>query len=171
MKITITGTPGTGKTTVSNILSQKLGIPVYHLSEIVKEKILYSEYDRKRESFIVDIEKLREFFSNKENFIAEGLVAHFIPSNVLIILRANPETIRKRLKKRNYNKSKIEENVEAEKFAICATDALEEKSSERVLQINTTNRSPEEVVDLIIKGIRGEEIFEDVDWLEDEWNT
>ncbi len=170
MKIAITGTPGTGKTTVSNLLSKKLKIPVYHLSELIKERELYSEYDKERESYVVDIKKLKDFFKGKENFIAEGLVAHYIPSDVLVILRASPETIKKRLSERNYSPDKIEENVEAERLAVCATEALQLKTAKKIIQIDTTHKNPDEIAKLIIDGIKGKEVFDDVDWLGDEWS-
>ncbi len=166
MRITITGTPGTGKTTLSNLLSEKLKIPVYHLSELIREKGLYSGYDEKRGSYVADVEKLRWFFSGKENFIAEGLVAHFIPSDVLIVLRASPEVVRRRLEERGYPREKVEENVEAERFDVCASEALKLGNFKRVIQIDTTKRKPEDVLRLALEGISGRDLFEDVDWLE-----
>ena len=72
LKLTITGTPGTGKSTVARILSKKLGLPIYNISEVVREEELYSEFDERRDAFIVDIEKLENFFEDKKDFIAEN---------------------------------------------------------------------------------------------------
>ncbi len=166
LKLTITGTPGTGKSTIARILSKKLKLPVYNISEIVKKERLYSEFDEKRNAFIVDVEKLRNFFEDKKDFIAEGLVAHYIPSDILIILRVNPEKISERLAGRGYSGKKIKENEEAERFAVIATEAIENPKAKRILHIDTSNRTPEEVVELVLKGVRGEEIFEEIDWLE-----
>ncbi|SMO53597.1 adenylate kinase [Balnearium lithotrophicum] len=168
MRIAITGTPGTGKTTVSRILSKKLSYPVYSLSELVKREKLYSEFDERRNSYVVDIEKLKGFFKGKENFIAEGLVSHYIPVDLIVVLRAKPETIRERLKERNYSKEKVEENVEAERIGFIATEVFEGSGKARVVQIDTTRRTPEEVAGLIGRALKGEEVFDDVDWLEDE---
>ncbi|WP_163328676.1 adenylate kinase family protein [Desulfurobacterium thermolithotrophum] len=166
MKITITGTPGTGKTTVANILSKKLNLPLFNISELVKKEKLYIEFDSKRNAFVVDPEKLREFFHNKKHFIAEGLVAHYIPSDILIILRVNPKKIPERLAERNYTEEKVRENEEAERFAVIATEAIENSKAKRILHIDTTKRKPEDVVNLILEGIGGKEVFEEVDWLE-----
>ena len=68
MRITITGTPGVGKTTVSRSLASVLDLPLYNLSELVKEKELYTEKDEDRDAFIVDEKKLLEFFKEKKNF-------------------------------------------------------------------------------------------------------
>ncbi len=166
MRIVVTGTPGTGKTTVSKILGDRFKLPVYNLSELIKEEKLYSFYDRNRDSYAVDIEKLTRFFADKDNFIAEGLVAHYIPCDVSVVLRVNPEAIQERLKERNYNEEKIEENVEAERIAFCATEAFENFEGQTFLHINTTERTPEEIVNVIIEGIERGGVVEEIDWLE-----
>ena len=167
MRVGITGTPGTGKSTVAEILARKLNLPLFNLSRLVREEGLYTSYDEGREAYEVEPEKLREFFEGKEDFIAEGLVAHYIPVDYLIILRASPETVKERLKERPYSQEKINENAEAERFAVIATEALENPLFKKVIHIDTTNRSPEEVARLIEEAIRkGEELFEEVDWLE-----
>jgi adenylate kinase len=168
LRITITGTPGVGKTTVSRALASVLDLPLYNLSELVKEKELYTEKDEDRDAFIVDEKKLLEFFKEKKNFIAEGLIAHYIPSDICVVLRVNPSLIPIRLKDRGYPVGKIRENQEAERLSIIVTEALELSRAKRTILIDTTNRTVEEVVNLILKAIEGEDIFEDVDWLEDE---
>jgi adenylate kinase len=171
LRITITGTPGTGKSTVAKLLAERLKLPLFELSRLVREEKLYSELDDERNALVVDPEKLKSYFENRNAFIAEGLVAHLIPADLLVILRASPETVRKRLAPRNYPPAKVEENVEAERFAVIATEALENPLAERVIHIDTTNRTPEQVAELIERAVKGEEIFEDVDWLETEGNS
>ncbi len=171
MKITITGTPGCGKTTVAKLLSELTGIPVFHLSNLIREKGFYTDYDEERDAYVTDVEKLTEFFKGKEKFIAEGLVAHYIPSDLCIILRVNPSELSKRLAGRGYSPSKISENVEAERLAVIATEVFENPCAPRIAHIDTTNRTPEEVVQLILRCMRGEEIFDNVDWLEEQENS
>ena len=45
--IVITGTPGTGKTTLAQLLAEESPVPLKHVNvgELVKEKNLYEEYD------------------------------------------------------------------------------------------------------------------------------
>ena len=171
MKITITGTPGCGKTTVAKLLSELTGIPVFHLSNLIREKGFYTEYDEKRDAYVTDVEKLTEFFKGKEKFIAEGLVAHYIPSDLCIILRVNPSELPKRLAGKEYSPHKVSENVEAERLAVIATEVFENPRAPRIAHIDTTNRTPEEVVNLILKCMEGEEVFDDVDWLEEQGNS
>jgi len=168
LRIAITGTPGTGKSTVGKILSERLGIPVYNLSELIREEKLYTEFDKERDAYIVDVEKLREFLKGKGNYIAEGLVAHYVPADLIVVLRARPDVIVERLKPRGYSDEKLKENAEAEKLAVIATEVFESSPNIRVAHIDTTNRTPEEVVELVERALKGEEVFDEVDWLEDE---
>ena len=167
MRIGITGTPGVGKSTVARLVAERLELPLYELSQLIRERELYSAYDKERDAFEVEPEKLRKFFEGKEGFVAEGLVAHYLPVDWLVILRASPETVKERLRERPYGEEKINENAEAERLAVIATEALENPLFKRVIHIDTTNRSPEEVAELIVRAIKeGEELFEEVDWLE-----
>lgn len=171
MRIAITGTPGTGKSTVGRILSERLGIPVYNLSELIKEKKLYTEFDREKNAYVVDVEKLFEFFKNKENYIAEGLVAHYVPSDLIVVLRAKPEVVIERLKPRGYSEEKLRENAEAERVAVIATEVFENFPNSPIAHIDTTNRTPEEIAELVERALKGEEVFDEVDWLEDETDS
>ena len=168
MRIAITGTPGTGKSTVGKILSERLGIPVYDLSKLIKEKGFFTEFDEKRDAYVVDTEKLREFFRDKESYIAEGLVAHYVPADLIVILRAKPEVVVERLRPRGYSEEKLKENAEAERLAVIATEVFESSPDSRVAHIDTTNRTPQEVAELVERALKGEEVFDEVDWLEDE---
>jgi adenylate kinase len=169
LRIAITGTPGVGKTTVGKLLAKELNLPLFNLTELIKEEGLYSEYDEKRDAFVVEPKRLKDFFKDKGSFVAEGLVAHYLPSDYLVILRAHPEELARRLLPRGYSREKVEENVEAEKLAVVATEALELGNFKRVIHLDTTGREPREVVELILSAIKEDrELFEDVDWLEGE---
>jgi adenylate kinase len=58
--IVITGTPGTGKSTHAELLAHESPVPLIHInvSELVKEKNLYEEYDEEWESYNVDEDKV-----------------------------------------------------------------------------------------------------------------
>lgn len=59
--IVITGTPGTGKSTHAELLVQESPVLLRHInvSEFVKEKELYENFDAEWDSYIVDEDKAR----------------------------------------------------------------------------------------------------------------
>lgn len=59
MIITITGTPGTGKTYIAKKLSEKTNFKYMNLNEIIKKEKLYDKYDKKAKTYDVDVKKLK----------------------------------------------------------------------------------------------------------------
>ena len=58
--ILITGTPGTGKTTISENISRKLNLRHVCLGDWVKAKDLHTGWDEEFQSFIVDEDKVQQ---------------------------------------------------------------------------------------------------------------
>ena len=72
--IIVTGTPGTGKTTLSVKLAKKLDFHYIDVNEIVKGYGLSEGYDRKRKTQVIDVKKLnmaliKEISTIKKNSI------------------------------------------------------------------------------------------------------
>jgi len=167
--ICITGTPGTGKTSVAEIL-RKRGWMIIHLNEHIEEMGLFEEWDLERESWIVDEEKLRDHFLSLElddHTIVESHLSHFLPCKKVIVLRAHPKELERRLAGKGYGERKIRENIEAEALDVILVEALE--SCEEVHEIDTTSKTPEEVADLVEDVIRGRRSFPpgSLDWSEE----
>ena len=59
--IAITGTPGTGKTTIARRMSKEKGCKYVDITKLVKENKLYDGYDRKKKADDVDVKKLNKF--------------------------------------------------------------------------------------------------------------
>ena len=153
MIIAISGTPGTGKTVVSEKLAKKLGWKIISLNKLAEEKNLYAGFDKRRKCKIVDIKRLsKEVKRIKENVVIESHYAHEMPADFVIILRTEPKELKKRLEKRGWPKKKIEENIESEIMEVCKTEALEHRK--RVYEIDTTGKKTERVVDEIIHFLR-----------------
>lgn len=120
--ILLSGTPGTGKTTVAKYLNQQYGYRIVSLGEEVIKHRLYSEEDTSRDTKIVDEHKFHTFFSNlieniKDNVILEGHYADLIKSSKIstgIVLRCHPHVLETRLSARNYSSAKVRENIQAE---------------------------------------------------------
>ncbi len=167
MRVALTGTPGTGKTTVAKILSDKFR--VVHLNEFREAR---REYDEARDTYVVDIDYLREkieAIQGNDVVIVEGHYAQDMPVDIAIVLRCHPDELKRRLQRRGYSEIKIMENVEAEAMGIITDECLSVFSPERVYEVDTTNRTPQEVaraVEEIISG-RGEKYRKRISYMEE----
>ena len=155
MIISISGTPGTGKTAVAKALAKKLGWKLINLNDLAKEKKLYLGYDRSRRSRIVDLKGLslevRKISRSQKNLILDSHYSHDMPCDVIVILRANPRELRKRMARKGWPKKKIEENIEAEIMEVVKSEALETAS--QALEIDTTGKKPENIAEQIVKNL------------------
>jgi len=169
MKISISGTPCTGKTEVSKLLSKKLKYKLIQVNELAEKLNAFTGYDKKRECNILDIKKLeREINKIKDNFVIEGHTSHLFSVDIVIVLRCNPEVLKKRLEKRYpKNNLKVKENLETEILGVITSEAI--MTNKNVCEIDTTDKKPEEVVDNILEILRGNiNKFKlgKIDWLE-----
>ena len=174
--IFISGTPGTGKTTVSRLLSSKLNVPHIDLGKLAVREKFVSGIDKKRGSLIVDVSKLKcrlkEIVENSKGYvIVEGHYgAEVIPVKLLkfaFVLRCNPHVLKARLKKSRVKKREISENLAAEILDLCLWDAISAYKIERVCEIDTTGRSSKSVVNEILAVLGGKKdaAVGKVDWL------
>lgn len=176
MIILITGTPGVGKTTVSSILVEKTGAYLVDINKLVDEKHLYTGIDEERGYKIVDLDALFNEVGEivkmaddpNKHVIVEGHLSHlFENSDIVIVLRANPDILKDRMKTKGWKAAKIRENIEAEAIDVCSYEAFE-IHGDKVNEIDTSDIPPEHVADLIIDVIKGSKSFPvgNVDFLE-----
>ena len=165
MRVALTGTPGTGKTTVSKHLPYR----IVDVNALVKEGLNFGT-DPERECLEADMEGLGKKLDQMgldsgEIVVLEGHLSHYFADDA-IILRLSPLELKARLQARGYSEKKIMENIEAEALDVILIDALENCS--QVREIDTTCRSPHEVADLVVKTIRREidMLPGDIDWLD-----
>jgi len=172
----VTGTPGVGKSSVSKMLASILGARLVSIGELVKKEGLYTGWDEKRETLIADTDRLSERISEiigaeRRTIIIEGHYAvHVIPPekvDLIFILRRDPRELKKTLEDRGYSRRKIMENLAAEILDVCLFDAVDICGVEKLCEINTTSKSPKEVVNEILSVIKGERkpVVGIVDWL------
>jgi adenylate kinase len=150
MIIAITGTPGTGKTTIAKWLAVNIG---YDLVDIDKLLEIYpnikSGFDEEMDANIIDLDKLNKAFDdyinsyNKHNIVFDSHLSHYIDKknvHLVIITHCELQELKKRLVERGYSEKKIRENIDAEIFDVCKTEA-QENGHDYFMEINTTNSS------------------------------
>ena len=149
MRIALTGTPGTGKTQVAELLAKRLGLRLIKLNEFALGKGWVLGRDSDRDSAIIDIQKVKEF-EWPDDCVIEGHFAHDVPADFTVVLRTEPTELKKRLEKKGWPESKVQENLEAEAMGIIADEA-----GENAVEIDTTGKSPEEVAERIVSVLSG----------------
>lgn len=138
--ICVTGTPGTGKTTIAKKLAKKLDFYYLDVNESIKKHKLSESYDKKRRTKIVDINKLNKFLIKETKnikklnkfggIIIDSHLSHYLPrkyADFCIVTKCGINELNRRLKKKKFHKGKIQENLQAEIFDICYNEAIERK--------------------------------------------
>ncbi|MCE5214435.1 MAG: adenylate kinase family protein [Methanobacterium sp.] len=164
MILFITGTPGTGKSTVASLLKEKTGLRLIDLNQLINDEELYTGIHEEWKYKIVDLDALCQSLNNiiadlkdQEDLLVEGHLSHFCKgADVMVVLRAHPDILRKRLKNKGFPEKKINENIEAEALDVCAFEAFQ-TYGDKTNEINTSDKKPEEVADIINKIMIGEE--------------
>ena len=168
MFVAISGTPGTGKTAVCERLRDD-GYQVVDLNKLASETDSVVGVDPERNVDIVDADLLRVKVRELGNDLVflDGHFSHLMDVDVSIVLRCNPDELKRRLEAKEWDEKKIRENVEAE-----AVDAITVESTESgvdTLEVDTTNRSAEQTEEAVLKIVSGEsEEFKvgQIDWSE-----
>ncbi|WP_297497596.1 adenylate kinase family protein [Thermococcus sp.] len=148
MIIAVTGTPGVGKTTVSKLLAERLNYDYVNLRDYALKNGLG---EMKGDELELDVDELTETFAREfrdRNVVADSHLAHHMPADIVVVLRAHPRLIGERLKARGYSKEKVGENVEAELVDVILVEAIDK--NENVIEVDTTGKTPEEVVEEIL---------------------
>ncbi|MDS0258901.1 adenylate kinase family protein [Haloarcula sp. S1CR25-12] len=168
MRVAVTGTPGTGKTTATDLLETDLD--VIHLNDVIKSEGLSTGTDEERGSLVADMDALAEWLDGHEDAIVESHLAHNFEADRVVVLRAHPDTVVSRLRERGDSDSKGYENAESEALDVILSEAVHHHGTENVYEIDTTDRDPDEVAAAIRAVVDGERepsagTVSYVDWL------
>ena len=110
LSIGVIGTPGCGKTT----LCEELGLPTISVRDFADEHGCLGEIESDGAAEI-DVGKLAKLWvSPSELTLVDGHLAHHLPVDALVVVRCNPQELKKRLEARGYPERKIQDNIEVE---------------------------------------------------------
>lgn len=153
MRVALTGSPGTGKTSVSERL--EIPLDIVHLSEVIERENLVSERDEVRETDVVDIEGLMSVTAEIDDVVFESHLSHHLPVDRVVVLRCAPPELQDRLQDRGTSPRSIEENVESEAIDLILSEAVAQHGRDAVFEIDTSDRSIDAVVADVEAAIEG----------------
>jgi len=158
MRIALSGTPGTGKTSVAKELSA-CGFHVVDLHELAEQQHFFSGVDRKRNSKLLDMtlvnRYIKQHFHTEDTVVFEGLAAHLVKSvEKVIVLRCHPRVLKQRLQQKGWTAEKIHENLEAEALDIILSESVELHDSNDIVEVDTTKKTAVETAEIIKRMIR-----------------
>lgn len=154
MRVAVTGTPGTGKTTATALVETDLEI--VHLNEVVREKGLHSETDKERNSVVADLDAIASHLGERDDILVESHLAHHLDVDRVVVLRCHPQTIERRLLDRGESVESARENAESEALDVILSEAVAAHGRDSVYEIETTDQSPDTTARAIETAITGD---------------
>jgi adenylate kinase len=170
--VLITGTPGTGKTTLASLIAERLGEHAaqhINVGEVAQLHKCYEGRDLELDTNILDEEKLLDYletvFEEAEadslSCIADFHVCEIFPErwfDLVLVLRTRTDVLYDRLQARRYNDRKRDENMQSEIMQVILEEAKEAYDPEIVYEVPSNNLDEMEsnakrVLDWIIQWI------------------
>ncbi|MEM2281091.1 MAG: adenylate kinase family protein [Candidatus Bathyarchaeia archaeon] len=175
--VLITGTPYVGKTSVARLLAEKLNALYVNLTEqAIKENLVLGR-DEKRDTVIVDEQRMRRAFARivkncrEQTIVVDGhYAASVVPKKLatnIFVLRRDPVELRRFMEKAGFTGNKLWENLAAEILDVCLVDALKAYGSGKVCEVDVSGKTVEDVVAEILEILKGSRRCQVgvVDWL------
>ncbi len=160
MRVALTGTPGTGKTTVTETLTDagdpSVALEPVHVNDLVEREGLYTDVDEDRNSLVADVDALTDRLADREDVLLESHFAHLLPADRVVVLRCDPGTLERRLGERGADDAEVAENAESEALDVILAEAVDRHGRDAVYEIDTTDRSPTRVAEAVAAAVAGD---------------
>jgi adenylate kinase len=165
--VAITGTPGTGKSTVARQIAGPLR--VVELSTLART---VGAAEGRGRNVQVDLRRLARIVEEERTLdaydVIVGHLSHLLPVSEAIVLRCHPAELLRRLRRaRRGSAAERQENVVCEATDLVLAEAL--ATGRPVYEVDTTGRTSASVVAVVRRRIRtgGPARWGTVDWLGD----
>lgn len=141
--VLITGTPGTGKTSLAVIIAERTGMKHINVGELITEHSCHDGRDEELSTNILDEDKLldameviiEEAAQEGQGIVADFHVCEIFPErwfDVVLCLRTSTDILFDRLTARGYNEKKRSSNMEAEIMQVVLEESRESYAPEIV---------------------------------------
>jgi adenylate kinase len=127
----ITGTPGTGKSTIAQLVAKDLGILHLDVGAFARERDLVESFDDSLDCVVLHEDAVLDAL---EPFMGDGAVllehhsSDWFPQRwvqAVIVLRTDTDALYDRLEAREYQELKLRNNVQAEIMQVVRDEAVE----------------------------------------------
>ena len=163
MKLIITGSPGTGKTTIAKKLARRVKCKYINEHDLALKKG-FGKFDHQQGELVVPLNDLRRearrIIEKEKNIILEGHLFCEIrlPVDAAIVLRVHPEILESRLEARGYNDVKIQDNVFCEGIDYCKKHALRKYGKKKLVEVRN-EKGIKETLNNILSELRERELI------------
>ena len=154
-RLALTGTPGTGKSTVARNLSER-GYTVVSVESLAREHECLGEVDPTDRARSIDLDMLHDSLSSgwssppEHSLIIDGHLSHHLPSDAVAVLRCSPDVLEARLASRGYSAEKTRANCEWE---LLGGAWNERERGSAWIEFDTTNSDVASVVESLLHWI------------------
>lgn len=169
MRVTISGPPGSGTTTVARLLAEKLGFKLISAGEIFRKLAAdrgmtleeFSKYAESNPDIDFYIDKLqKEMAEREDNVVVEGRLSGWMVKDAFKVwIYASPEVRYRRIAQREgkdvarvKNETKRREELEKRRYKKFYSIDLDDISIYHIA-INSEHFKPEAIVEIILKAL------------------
>ncbi len=175
-RVVITGNPGVGKHTCAKFVSEKLGkAKLIDINRVILSNnavtLPTSAVNGIGEIDVKKTEKhiLEEIKKAKDVVIVGHLAPYVLRTtgiDLVAVLRRSPYQLAKIFRQRKYSPMKMKENIAAEILGITLYDSVETFGKERVAELDTTGKTPQDIAkDIVSKLQKSRKQIGIIDWL------
>ena len=172
MIVGLTGTPGTGKDTVAEAMSDG-SWTVLDLTQLARSDGCVVGRDEERGTDEVDEVLLREAVAARVStlpgdarVLLVGHMAHLMCCDRIVVLRCSPSVLRGRLEARGWPEAKVMENLEAEAVGVILLESMEVEPAVPVFEVDTSTATPAETAGSVVGVLSGEHHGMEAGWVD-----